>query len=146
MKAIPDLEAPMVLAKQRILTQAVLISVSIDRLKWLVEHFQTHKGLGPIKSIRRAQAKASLTALEPLLTHGSEFQQTYVAVKNKDDTGDLARLGYLYVVMLEEFKSHVITAFCYEEKTNRYHTENGNQVWEWMTSGLIVPGLKSYGK
>ncbi|QZA70689.1 hypothetical protein AH04_214 [Erwinia phage AH04] len=146
MKAIPDLEAPMALAEQRILAQAVLISVSIDRLKYLVEHFQTHKGLGPIKSIRRAHAKASLAALEPLLARGSEFQQTYIAVKNKDNTGDLARLGYLYVVMLEEFKSHVITAFCYEEAANRYHTEPGDQAWEWMTSGLIVPGLKSYGK
>ena len=64
MKGIPELKNPMELAEKRILTQAELIIASIDRLKYLTDNFQTHKGFGPIKSIRRGHAKAGLENLK----------------------------------------------------------------------------------
>lgn len=146
MKGIPNLTHPMALAEKRILAQAELIIASIDRLKYLIDNFQTHKGFGPIKSIRRGHAKSGLEALKPLLEEGEKYREAYLSAIDKADTGDLAKLGYMYIVSLEHYKLPGIMAFSYEPISNRYISEIGLRSWKWMVDGLLVPELKSYGK
>lgn len=146
MKGIPHLLNPIDLAEKRILDQAKLIVISIDRLKHLVDNFQTHKGFGPIKSIRRSHAKAGLEHLEPLLKAGEEYKRAYLIATNTGNTDNLAKLGYLYVVSLGGFRHAATMAFSYEPFSNQYNLTIGSRSWKWVTEGLIVPELKSYGK
>lgn len=146
MKGIPHLLNPIELAEKRIMTQAELIVTSIDRLKHLVDNFQTHKGFGPIKSIRRRHAKAGLEHLEPLLKAGEEYKRTYLIATNTGNTNGLAKLGYMYIASLGAYKHAASMAFSYEPFSNQYNLTIGLRFWKWVTEGLIVPELRSYGK
>lgn len=150
MKTLPALLEPIKLAEQRILSQSDLINRSILALKVMNQEFKTHDGGGPIKAIQRRRAVAARNKLESLLTLADQYA-TYrcdracaYTVGAVPDTGELAKLGFAYVRQLADYRDHVITAFSYDPETNRYDYCLGKKNWEWMTSELMVPVLKSY--
>lgn len=152
MKKIPDLLNPIELAEKRIMNQAELIVTSINRLKHLVDNFQTHKGFGPIRSIYRSKAKAGLEYLEPLLKEGEKYKKAHFIAANglklgdKDNIASLAKLGHLYIVSLGNYRRAVISAFSYDPFSDQYNSTIGHRSWKWMLGSLIVPELRSYGK
>lgn len=144
MKGIPDLLNPIELAEKRIMAQAELVYNCIGRLNNLVDNFRTHKGFGLIKNIQRKRAKDGFKQLDELLKQGEKYKKAYLSALEKSNAEDIVKLSYLYIILLESYRDHVIIAFSYDPFTNSYRNHTGKNNWKWMTKHLIIPELKSY--
>lgn len=150
MKTLPALLNPIELAEMRICSQSDIIARSIIALELLCYNFKTHDGGGLFKSYHRKRALASLEALNDVRALAKEYGEYRCRrlidfkVGKEENTGELAKLGFLYVGKLADVRDHVINAFAYDEETNRYDYRVGKRNWEWMTTDLKVPVLKSY--
>jgi len=150
MKTIPALLEPGKLAEERIVSQSDLINRSILMLEILVNEFKTHDGSGLFKMVYRRRAVTALAKLDELRALGKAYAEYRTQrlcsyeVGFVPDTGELAKLGFMYVAQLANYRDHVINAFAYDPETNRYDHRIGKKNWDWMITGLMVPVLKTY--
>jgi hypothetical protein len=147
MKDTVPLLTPIELAEKRIFEQAELIDRSIERLQYLRNRFETHTGMGLLKIYRRKKAESSLWVINRQLEEGLKYREVYLrALANNSPRGHLAKMGLIYTVSLEGLKEHVINSFSYNKVYDNYDFQIGEINWKWITEGLIIPELKSYGK
>lgn len=146
MSAIPFLEDPNALVKERIFRQGKQIAVSAERLMYLQMNYYPQKQKGILGHLRRKRAAEAFKNLTAMFKCAEDYHHLYYIAENKNDAWSIQKPSLQYCIEMGISKEDFIKAFSYDFETCTYSRRKGEENWKWVLNGLIVPELKSYGK